>query len=110
MVLAVAVAVVLLLPGLVMLVVDLAEVDLHREVLMRDLLQVLLIQITLKLLDMLVDLVPDLHQLQLVVEAVPVALVVMVNQVQLHHPLLLLVMVALVFKFLLLDHLQVHNR
>jgi hypothetical protein len=109
-VLAVAVAVALVLPGLVMLVVDLAEVDLHRGVLMRDLLQVLLIQITLKLLDMLVDLVPEIHQLQLVVEVVPVALVVMVNQVLLHHPLLLLVMVVLVFKFLLLDHPQIHNR
>jgi hypothetical protein len=41
---------------------------------------------------------------------VPVALVVMVNQVLLHHPLLLLVMVVLVFKFLLLDHPQIHNR
>ncbi len=83
---------------------------LHQVVHMRELQQVLLIQITQKLLDMLVEMeLVGLRSL-VAVAVVLVALVLMVCQVQLHHPVLLLVMVVLVFRFLLPDHLQIHNR
>ena len=84
---------------------------LHQVVHMRELQQVLLIQITQKLPDML-EVIPTLEEVMSLV-AVAVVLVVLVEmdlQDQLHHPVLLLVMVVLVFRFLLPDHLQIHNR
>ena len=67
-------------------------------------------QITQKLPDML-EVIHRAEVMSLV--AAVVVLVVLVEmdlQDQLHHPVLLLVMVVLVFRFLLPDHLQIHNR
>ena len=85
-------------------------VHLHHHLHIREVQPVLLIQITQKLPDML-EVIHRAEVMSLVaVAAVLVVLVEMDLQDQLHHPPLLLVMVVLVFKFLLLDHLQVHNR